>query len=340
MRVAKRLFSADTMRGVSAEELAKFRLLQKRWWDPSGPLRSLHLFNLTRVGYITEKVHQFDRYRSNPIYRPPGTNPSSYDAGHRMNSTGTNPSHLHPHCTDTGCGNDTHTHNSNTHHDTGATVRLLRAEHRVLDVGCGGGILSEALARAGATVLGIDACEESITAANERLTMWREEGLPPESDWTTRLSYEPRSLFELARERPGGFDVVVASEVVEHVNDARGFVRALCEVTAPGGLLIMTTMDKSLRTAISHVLIAEYLTGIVERGTHDWRKFIPPADLTAYTARFGVHNVDLQYILTYPDLFPSIASRMFQVNFKLTTSFNTGHYFWTGFKRESSVEKQ
>eukprot|EP00796_Vickermania_ingenoplastis_P006136 gene6136-4416_t len=204
----------------------------------------------------------------------------------------------------------------------------LTPEHKVLDVGCGGGILSESLARVGAAVTGIDACAESIGAARCRLASLAPTECAPDA-WTNRLEYRDTSLFDIV-DKGEQYDVVVASEVIEHVEDARDFLEALCRVTTPGGVLVVSTMDKSLVTAVTHIGIAEYLTGIVPRGTHDWAKFIPPGDLHPFTSKFGVQQVDLRYILTYPDIHQSLASRQMQLNFKLTRKLNTGHYFWAG----------
>lgn len=205
----------------------------------------------------------------------------------------------------------------------------ITPEHRILDVGCGGGILSESLARVGGTVLGIDACAESIMAAKFRLAACAEEGrLNP---WTSRLDFKDTNLFDLV-EKNEQFDVVVASEVIEHVDDARSFLEALCSVTKPGGVLVLSTMDKSLTTAVTHIAIAEYITGVVPLGTHDWSKFIPPKEMRRFTSRFGFQEVNLQYIVTYPDLYQSVASKQLQLNFALSKSLNTGHYFWAGVK--------
>lgn len=267
--------SATAMRGVAADEIAKFRSLQRHWWDPHGPLRSLHLFNPVRVRYIKDVVQQYG--------------PHSF-------ASETNP-----------CN--------------------------VLDVGCGGGILSESLARLGGVVTGIDMCAESVAVANqrqhERIACSATAAACP---WLSRLTYQHVSLFDVVKKHRDFYDVVVASEVMEHVSDARGFLQALCEVVKPGGLLIVSTMDKSWRTALTHIVVAEHLTGVVPPGTHDWTKFIPPGDITVFADRFDVRQMDLQYVITYPDLWQSIATRNLQINFDLSSTCNTGHYFWTGLK--------
>ncbi|KPI86491.1 putative 3-demethylubiquinone-9 3-methyltransferase [Leptomonas seymouri] len=284
------------MKGAAADEVAKFAALQKHWWDPVGPLRSLHLFNPIRVRYVNDMVRSYGKVASSS---------SSEASVGFLSSPGLTPS------------------------------------HEVLDVGCGGGIFSESLARLGGTVTGIDACAESIEVAEKRRQLFAANAASPTSlaNWQQRLSYRNVSLYDVVWEEGKKFDVVVASEVIEHVDDARMFMQALCEATKPGGLLFLSTMDKSLKTAVTHIGIAEKLTGIVEPGTHDWCKFIPPKDMTKFAQRFDVRNVGLEYIVTYPDLFQSVATRDFQINFCLSKNINTGHYFWAGLKTPQSTNR-
>lgn len=211
--------------------------------------------------------------------------------------------------------------------DTSPFLWGMQENPQILDVGCGGGILSESLARLGGVVTGIDACAESIEAARNRLI-----SIDDSSNlWKKNLSFEDSDLFDII-ERKVQFDCVVAIEVIEHVEDARSFLKGLCELTKPGGLLILSTMDKSLKTALSHILIGEYLSGVIPRGTHDWSKFIPPKDVSRFASQHGVHEANLKYILTLPDAYQSIVSRKMQVKFSVSESVNTGHYFWAGVK--------
>ncbi|KEG13659.1 3-demethylubiquinone-9 3-methyltransferase [Trypanosoma grayi] len=271
--------SASTVRGISAAEIAKFRRLQGHWWDPNGPLRTLHLLNPVRVQYICNACKHYSKR-------------SSF-----LSASGITPG------------------------------------MRVLDVGCGGGILSESIARLGGSVLGIDMCEESITVAQQRRDkVLRRMASQAAEEGASSLEYRYVSLNTIVAEEKQQFDLVLASEVLEHVEDAHGFVRDLCEATKPGGVLIVSTMDKSLRTAISHIALAEYLTGLVEPGTHDWTKFVPPQDLTRSALQHQVRQVDLQYIVTCPDLFSSLATRRLQLSFSLSNCLDTGHYFWAGVK--------
>ncbi|AYU83232.1 3-demethylubiquinone-9 3-methyltransferase [Leishmania donovani] len=280
------------MKGVAADEVAKFASLQKHWWDPTGPLRSLHLLNPIRVRYVNNIVRSFGNVGGSSCDTSIGF---SRDSG-------------------------------------------LTPQHQVLDVGCGGGILAESLARIGGTVTGIDACAESIEVAEKRRQQLEANFIASSQafNWPQRLSYRHVSLFDVVEQEKRQFDVVVASEVIEHVSDARAFLQALCEATKPGGLLFLSTMDKSLKTAIAYIGVAEMLTGLVEPGTHDWRKFIPPDDVTKFAQRFGVRKVDQHYIVTYPDVCQSFVSCNFQVNFCLSKHVNTGHYLWAG--RKSSPE--
>ncbi|RNF09016.1 3-demethylubiquinone-9 3-methyltransferase [Trypanosoma rangeli] len=267
------------MRGVSAAEIAKFRELQSHWWNPNGPLRTLHAFNPLRVQYISNICKHFGK-RSD-FFAPSGITPGM----------------------------------------------------RILDVGCGGGILSESLARLGGNVLGIDMCEESVAVAQQRRERTlRELDSCTSHDAAALLVYRHVSLNTIVAEEKQQFDLVVASEVIEHVEDAPVFLQDLCDATSPGGVLILSTMDKSIRTAISHIAVAEYLTGLVRPGTHDWSKFVPPKDVSRCAQQHHVRQVDLQYIVTCPDVWMSLATRQLQLGFSLTKGFDTGHYFWSGLK--------
>ncbi|KAG8346477.1 putative Nodulation protein S (NodS)propane synthetase [Trypanosoma vivax] len=197
----------------------------------------------------------------------------------------------------------------------------------VLDVGCGGGILSESLARLGGNVLGIDMCEESLKVAGDRRGLVLRSAPP-----LAALTYRCASLHTVVEEEKQQFDIVIASEVIEHVDDAASFLEDLCTATKPGGVLVISTLDKSWRTALSHIVVAEYLTHVVEPGTHDWAKFIPPNDIARFALQHRVRQVDLQYILPCPDLLATVVASQLQLTFSLTNTVNTGHYFWAGVK--------
>lgn len=150
---------------------------------------------------------------------------------------------------------------------------------KILDVGCGGGLLTEPLGRLGAKVLGIDPVEDSISTAQLHSSF--------DPDLQDRVSYRACSLEELSAEEEGGleeqvtaqFDAVVASEVVEHLADLETFAFCCSQVLKPGGSLFITTINKTNLSYAFGIVVAEQILRIVPSGTHDWEKFISPVEL-------------------------------------------------------------
>lgn len=150
---------------------------------------------------------------------------------------------------------------------------------RVLDVGCGGGLMSEALAREGASVVGIDASAGNIGAAR------RHADLDPAV--ATRLDYrhgDPAAA--LAHDER--FDLVLALEVVEHVDDVPAFLAQVAATVAPGGLLVASTINRTARSWLLAIVAAEYLLRVLPIGTHRWRQFVTPDELEAAAALAGL----------------------------------------------------
>ncbi len=145
----------------------------------------------------------------------------------------------------------------------------------VLDIGCGGGILSEPLARLGGTVTGIDPVEESIGVATAH-TM--KQGLD--------ITYRATAAEDLASEGCA-FDVVIASEVIEHVADVASFLKTCRALCKPRGLLIVSTLNRTPKSYGLAIIAAEHILGLAPRGTHDWKKFIKPEELDAALDRAG-----------------------------------------------------
>ncbi len=148
---------------------------------------------------------------------------------------------------------------------------------QVLDVGCGGGILSESIAQTGASVFGIDAAQRNIQIARQHAGRCN---LPVQYQQRTIESLDPREQF----------DVVLNMEVVEHVADVETFMADCARRTRPGGLMFVATINRTLYAAATAIFGAEYLLGWLPRGTHHWGQFVKPAEvLTSLSA----HNFDL-----------------------------------------------
>ena len=152
---------------------------------------------------------------------------------------------------------------------------------RVLDIGCGGGLIAEPLARLGALVTGIDPGAATIEAATQHAA---ESGLA--------IRYR-RALAEDLASEGGQFDVVLALEVVEHVPDLGAFLDAACALMAPGGMIVAATLNRTLKAYMLAIVGAEYVLNWLPRGTHDWRKFVRPSELAREFRRSGVEIVEL-----------------------------------------------
>ncbi|CAK6446749.1 unnamed protein product [Pipistrellus nathusii] len=142
---------------------------------------------------------------------------------------------------------------------------------KILDVGCGGGLLTEPLGRLGASVLGIDPVDENIKTAQ------RHKSFDPVLD--QRVEYRACSLEEIVEETAETFDAVVASEVVEHVLDLETFIQCCYQVLKPGGSLFITTINKTQLSYALGIVFSEQIAGIVPKGTHTWEKFVSPEKL-------------------------------------------------------------
>jgi 2-polyprenyl-6-hydroxyphenyl methylase/3-demethylubiquinone-9 3-methyltransferase len=152
----------------------------------------------------------------------------------------------------------------------------------LLDVGCGGGLFAEPLARQGFSVLGVDAAQESISAA-----------LAHAADNDPRPSYRCATA-EVLEGEGALFDVVTAMEIVEHVADRGQFLRSCAALVKPGGLLIVATIARTLKALALAKIGAEYVLGWVAPGTHDWRKFVSPGELSRDLEHYGLEILAIQ----------------------------------------------
>ncbi len=233
---------------VVPAEVERFNRLSATWWNPSGPMRPLHVINDLRVAYVCDQIEA------------------------RFAGTG----------------------------------RATLAGLRILDIGCGAGLLCEPLARRGARVTGIDAAGHNIAAArlhaaDQRLPIEYREG---EAEVALR-----------ANER---FDAVLLLEVVEHVSDVVQVIATAARSVAPGGLLFVSTIDRSWKSFVFAIVGAEYLFRVLPRGTHQWRRFVRPAEVESAAGDAGFASVDRRGMRYLPVLHRAAWIRDTSVNYIAT----------------------
>jgi 2-polyprenyl-6-hydroxyphenyl methylase/3-demethylubiquinone-9 3-methyltransferase len=188
---------------IDRGEIAKFSKLAEQWWDPSGPLKTLHAINPLRLAYIGERAEL--------------------------------------------------------------------AGAKVLDVGCGAGILSEALAASGADVTGIDRAGPSLHVAARHAA---EQGLV--------VDYRECDAATLADEAPGAYDVVTCLEVLEHVPSPAETVADCARLVRPGGSVFFSTINRNPKSFLLAIVAAEYVLGLLPKGTHEYARLIRPAELARW----------------------------------------------------------
>ena len=168
--------------------------------------------------------------------------------------------------------------------DIHKTAETGLAGKKVLDVGCGGGILSESMARRGADVTGIDLGTENLKAA----ALHAEQSALHET-----LRYQHIPVEELAKTHAGQFDVVTCMEMLEHVPDPSSIVQACFELLAPGGVCVLSTINRNPKSYLFAIVGAEYVLRLLDRGTHDYAKFITPAELDKMAIDAGFTRQDI-----------------------------------------------
>ncbi|MDM0058574.1 bifunctional 2-polyprenyl-6-hydroxyphenol methylase/3-demethylubiquinol 3-O-methyltransferase UbiG [Variovorax fucosicus] len=152
------------------------------------------------------------------------------------------------------------------------------AGQRALDVGCGGGILADAMARKGADVLGIDLADKALKVAQ----------LHALEAGTRGVKYREVSVEALAAEQPGSFDVVTCMEMLEHVPQPASVVQACATLVKPGGWVFFSTIHRNFKAFMLAIVGAEYVLGMLPRGTHEYQKLIRPSELAAYCRSAGL----------------------------------------------------
>jgi 2-polyprenyl-6-hydroxyphenyl methylase/3-demethylubiquinone-9 3-methyltransferase len=156
------------------------------------------------------------------------------------------------------------------------------AGKQVLDVGCGGGILAEAMARRGARVTGIDLSEKALRVAELHL-------LESKLD----VTYRKAMAEELAAERAGAFDVVTCMELLEHLPQPESMVAACARLVRPGGQVFFSTINRNPKAYLFAVIGAEYVLNLLPKGTHDYARFIKPSELSRWSRTAGLRADEL-----------------------------------------------
>ena len=168
--------------------------------------------------------------------------------------------------------------------DANKTAEMGLTGKRILDVGCGGGILAESMARRSADVTGIDLGTENLKAASLHAE---------QSNLNDSLRYQHIPVEKLAETHAGQFDVVTCMEMLEHVPDPSSIVQACFDLLAPGGVCVLSTINRSPKSYLFAIVGAEYVLRLLDRGTHDYAKFITPAELDKMALNSGFSRQDI-----------------------------------------------
>lgn len=157
---------------------------------------------------------------------------------------------------------------------------------KLIDVGCGGGILSEPLARIGADVVGLDPSPELLKVAREHAAK--------DQSIVNKINYIQSTIDDFSVDNAGKFDAIIASEVIEHVQNPKLFLEHCVKVLKPGGSIFLTTFNKTYMSYLLGIIVAEYVVRIIPKGTHQWEKFVPPEDVKRW-----LHSYDCRTVLVH-----------------------------------------
>jgi len=217
---------------LDEREVARFRALAAKWWDPQGAFAPLHAIGPERMRFLREQlVSHFAR--------------------------------------------------------DGNAARPLEGL-RIADIGCGGGLVSEPLARLGASVTGIDPAEENAAAARAHA-----------ADSGLEIDYRAARVEDLAAEG-AQYDAVIALEVVEHVPDVQAFIGVCAQTLRPGGMMLLSTINRTARAFALAIVGAEYVLRWLPRGTHQWERFVTPDELAAALRAGGLRVVETRGLTFNP----------------------------------------
>jgi 2-polyprenyl-6-hydroxyphenyl methylase/3-demethylubiquinone-9 3-methyltransferase len=185
------------------------------------------------------------------------------------------------------------------------------ADKRVVDIGCGGGILAEALAQQGAQVTGIDMAELSLKVA--RLHLHESE---------LEVDYQLSTAEAFAEQHAAQFDIVTCLEMLEHVPDPAAIIAAAAKLLKPGGCLVLSTLNRNPKSFALAILGAEYVLGLIPRGTHQYRRFIKPSEMATQLRANGLAVRDISGMSYNPLTRSYSLGRDIDVNYLVTATFD------------------
>jgi len=156
---------------------------------------------------------------------------------------------------------------------------------QLIDVGCGGGVLAEALAKSGAMVTGIDMSENAIAVAKQH-----------SQQQDLAINYHHAPIEQWAKQHPGQYDIVTCMELLEHVPEPKSVIAACADLLAPGGYGFLSTINRNAKAYLLAIMMAEYVLKMLPKGTHDYQRFIRPAELANYCRGVGLTVVGMSGI--------------------------------------------
>ena len=241
------------MTTINKEEIQKFSNLADEWWDVKGKFKPLHMFNPTRIEYITSKIKNYFKIQNNK--------------------------------------------------------ESFLKNLNIVDVGCGGGLISEPLSRLGANVTGIDASEKNIKiaklhSANSNLNI-------------RYLNKSPENLNEYEK-----FDIILSLEIVEHVENVQLFIDSCHRLLKKNGIMFTATLNRTFTSYIKAIIGAEYILRWLPVGTHDWNKFIKPEELEKKLIKKNLKTVDIKGFEFNPLLSKWKTSNNLNVNYIVCSKKN------------------
>lgn len=266
---------------INTTEIEKFSVHTNEWWNEHGPYKILHQINPIRLKYIQAQLNQ------QGMLTPPPVHPLKKSASSKKKS------------------------GSSVGPSVEQNEYFRSYQHlSILDVGCGGGIVCEPLARLGAMMTGIDAVVDNINTAT---THALEQNL--------NIAYHCTTVEEWVHQ-PIRYDVLIAFEIVEHVENPELFLTNCLKLLKPKGLLIISTLNRTLKSYLLSIIAAEYVLQWVPRGTHEWQRFLKPSEVAQIlvNAAADIQNIQgLEYNILKNQWFLSLTHT---VNYFLTASKN------------------